>query len=337
VTRVLSADVGGTKTLLRISDIDSGSPVVIREELVESGAFSSLGELLSSFVGDDGSTIAAGCLAVAGPADGRHARVTNLGWDESADLLERATGIPRLTLVNDFFAVAAGIPHLVAQDLMSINDRPPDVTGTVAILGAGTGLGEAVSVDFGGERRIISSEGGHASFAPRSSVQRHLLEFLEDRFGHVSCERLLSGPGIVNIFTFFCERVFRVSMPEAGLGDEETHHAAKIAALASEGHEIASRTVETFVDIYGAEAGNLALKVLPSGGVFVCGGIAARNVSWFEGDRFLAAYTDKGRMRDLLLGFPVHVVTNPKLGLIGATSRAAQLAHGESSGLAGSD
>jgi len=332
MTRVLSADVGGTKTLVRITPVDSGEAGVIREELFDSRAFDSLGAMLERFLADDGQTIAAACLAVAGPADGRRATVTNLGWRETSGELERLTGIPRVSLVNDFFAVAAGIPRLGPDDVTPINDRERNPQGTVAILGAGTGLGEAVSVDFAGRRRILSSEGGHSSFAPRSHVQRMLLDYLEERFGHVSYERVLSGPGIVNIFTFFCERVFHIATSDAGLPEHEVHKAARIAALADDGHDIACRTIETFIDTYGAEAGNLALKVLPTGGVYVCGGIAAKNLHWFEGERFLAAYADKGRMRDLLLEFPVHVVSNAKLGLIGATALAEQLAREARSG-----
>jgi glucokinase len=238
------------------------------------------------------------------------------------------SGIPTVRLVNDFFAVAAGIPHLVPDDLVPINASPRKADGPVAILGAGTGLGEAVTVNLGGRQRILSSEGGHSSFAPRSHVQRLLLGFLEERYGHVSYERTLSGPGIVNIFTFFCERVFHVPAAEAGVPDDEPHKAARIAALADDGDDIACRTIETFIDIYGAEAGNLALKVLPSGGVYVCGGIAAKNLRWFEGKRFISAYADKGRMRELLLEFPVDVVSNAKLGLIGATAIAAGLSRG---------
>jgi glucokinase len=326
MTRVLSADIGGTKSLFRITSVRVEETVTEREELFDSRGFNSLREMLARFVAGDGKTIAAACLAVAGPANGRSARVTNLGWRESAADLESHSMIKRISLVNDFFAVAAGIPSLGSSDVVPINVRSRDANGTVAILGAGTGLGEAVSVDFGTRRKIISSEGGHSSFAPRSHVQRLLLDFLEERYGHVSYERLLSGPGIVNIFTFFCECVFGVSTADGGVPDDETHKAARISALADEGHDIACRTIETFVDIYGAEAGNLALKVLPAGGVYVCGGIAAKNLPWFEGERFLSAYADKGRMRDLLLEFPIDVVSNAKLGLIGATTLAVELA-----------
>jgi glucokinase len=326
--RILSADVGGTKALVRISTLDSSGVRVEREERYESADHTSLGEMVTRFLADEREAVVAACLAVAGPADGRNARVTNLGWRDSSAELERLSGIPRVRLVNDFYAVAAGIPRLGPDDLVPINPRARDPHGPMAILGAGTGLGEAVSVNVAGRQKILSSEGGHSSFAPRSHVQRMLLDFLEERHGHVSYERILSGPGIVNIFTYFCERVFHVTPADAGVPDSEPHKAARIASLADDGHDIASRTIETFVDIYGAEAGNLALKVLPSGGVYVCGGIAAKNLHWFQGERFLAAYADKGRMRELLLAFPVDVASNAKLGLIGATAIAEEMARG---------
>ena len=317
--RLIAADVGGTKTLLECFELWGTNTKMLREERFESGSFSTFTELVRAFLRAGDAPVDAACFAIAGPAEDRHALMTNLGWSISADDLERELGIGRAHLINDFHAVAAGIGIVEDQDLAVLNPRTRDPKGTVAILGAGTGLGEATLVRGSDNAAVvIASEGGHASFAPRSEVQCKLLQHLTALYGHVSYERLLSGPGIVNIFTFLCERVYHVSLEEIGIDTARGHVAGQVAALAAQGSEVAKKTVEIFIDIYGAEAGNFALKTLPRGGVFVAGGIAAKNLSWFRDGRFLEAYADKGRMHGLLLELPVAVVSNPRLGLIGA-------------------
>lgn len=318
--RLIAADVGGTKTLLELFEVSDGQSRTIREDRLVSGSFETFTSLVRAFLGEGESTIDGACFAIAGPAEDRHALMTNLGWSISADDLERELGIGHVRLINDFHAVAAAIAVVDEHDLAILNPRPIDPRGTVAVLGAGTGLGEAILVrGEGTELHVISSEGGHASFAPRTELQGRLLLYLAEKYeGHVSYERLLSGPGIVNIFSFLCERVYHVSPEEIGVESGRGHVAGQIAALAAEGLEVAKKTVEIFVDIYGAEAGNLALKTLPRGGVFIAGGIAAKNLGWFRDGRFMEAYADKGRMRSLLMEIPVAIVSNPRLGLNGA-------------------
>ena len=320
--RLLAADVGGTKTLIQVLAVEQGQHRVLRERRFTSGGYASFDELLRNFIQPGEGPFAAACFAVAGPAWGSRATVTNLRWEMDGEELQREFQIEKVMLINDFFAVAAGIPHLPDSDLQPVNRKERDRDGNVAILGAGTGLGEALLVGPGGTKIVIPGEGGHSTFAPRNALERQLQEYLEQRYSHVSYERLLSGAGIVNIFTFLCDRVFRLTFEQAGVKEEEGHVAAQISALAAEGSEPARKTMEIFIDVYGAEAGNLALQVLPRGGVYVAGGIAAKNLQWFTDGRFLEAYADKGRMRSLLLGFPVDVVLNPRVGLIGAGALA---------------
>lgn len=318
--RLIAADVGGTKTLLELFEVSDSKTRTIRDERLDSASFEQFGDLVRRFLRDGDGPVDAACFAIAGPADDRHALMTNLGWSISAEELERELGLGRVRLINDFHAVAAAISVVDERDLAVLNPRPRDPNGTVAVLGAGTGLGEAILVRGAeGRLHVISSEGGHASFAPRSELQGKLLLYLAEKYeGHVSYERLLSGPGIVNIFTFLCEKVYHVSPEEIGIETARGHVAGQVASLASQGQEVAKKTVEIFVDIYGAEAGNLALKTLPRGGVFIAGGIAAKNLAWFRDGRFMEAYADKGRMRNLLLEMPVAVVSNARLGLDGA-------------------
>ncbi|MFA6956898.1 MAG: glucokinase [Thermoanaerobaculia bacterium] len=318
--RLIAADVGGTKTLLELFEVSNGQARVIREERLVSGNYETFTSLVRAFISDGDAPVDGACFAIAGPADDRQALMTNLGWSISAEELERELGIGRVRLINDFHAVAAAIAVVDDHDLAVLNPRQRDPRGTVAVLGAGTGLGEAILVRGEGTKlHVISSEGGHASFAPRTELQGKLLLYLAEKYGgHVSYERLLSGPGIVNIFSFLCERVYHVSPEEIGVESARGHVAGQVAAFAAQGLEVAKKTVEIFVDIYGAEAGNLALKTLPRGGLFIAGGIAAKNLGWFRDGRFMEAYSDKGRMRGLLMEIPVSVVSNPRLGLNGA-------------------
>jgi len=296
---LLAGDVGGTKTLLRA--VADG--LTLHEARYESAAWPTFAALLADFLKNVPGPIDAACFAVAGPVYEGAAEVTNVGWR----IEEKALAIPRVRLINDFYAVALGVPLLVESDLLSIQSGQRDRTAPMAILGAGTGLGEALIVD--GE--VVASEGGHADFAPQDEEQARLFLYLRERYGHVSWERLVSGMGLVNIFTF--------------LGGNELDP-AEIADLADAGDPRATRTFEIFVDIYGAEAGNKALQVLARGGVFLAGGIAAKNVPRFTDGRFVDAFVRKGRFEALMRTIPVDLIVNEEVGLIGALEGARRLA-----------
>jgi glucokinase len=303
--RVVAGDVGGTKTLLCCVESSGRTSA---EQRFESGGYKTFEDLLSEFVERCEGPIDAACFAVAGPVVDDHAEITNLEWDIDRRVLTHTFSIPKVDLINDFYAVALGVPLLKAHDLVSLNRGRRERTGTMAILGAGTGLGEAF-VTFGDRDRwtVIPSEGGHADFAPQNEEQSRLFLHLAERYGHVSWERVLSGMGLTNIFSFLSGREEKPS---------------RIAELADGGDEHALKTFAIFIDLYGAEAGNMALRILARGGVFLAGGIAARHVERFKDGRFMEAFSRKGRFRELLADMPVDLIANPSVGLLGAVEMA---------------
>ena len=304
--RLLAGDVGGTKTLLRCVD-EHGA--VVLEGRYDSNAYPTFDELLIEFVARLAEPIDAACFAVAGPVYERRADVTNVGWQLDEEQLSRIFAIPHIRLINDFYAVGLGVPLLRADDLFNLQPGERDRTAPIGILGAGTGLGEVLVIPCGGTFQVVPTEGGHQDFAPQDEEQTRLLVHLQKVYaGHVSWERLVSGMGLVNIFTF--------------LGGEQDLSPAEIAEMAGTGDERARRTMAMFVDLYGAEAGNLALRVLARGGIYLAGGIAAKNVHWFTDGKFVEAFRRKGRFSGLMAAIPVDLITNEEVGLIGAVEGA---------------
>lgn len=301
--RILAGDIGGTKTILRFAG-PAGDAI---ERRYDSGEHATFDELLGEFLALVDGPVDASCFAVAGPVIAGRGDVTNLSWVIEAKSLAAKFPLGNVSVINDFHAVALGVPLLGGADLHPLHAGQRVREAPIAILGAGTGLGEAI-VTFAGEVwTVIPSEGGHADFAPQDEVQARLYLELHRRFGHVSWERLVSGHGLVNIFTF--------------LGGDEIDP-ARVAELANEGDRRALEAMAIFVDVYGAEAGNMALRVLARGGVFLAGGVAAKNVRFFTDGRFLEAFVRKGRFRELLESIPVDLITNERVGLLGAAELA---------------
>ncbi|MDP9193509.1 MAG: glucokinase [Acidobacteriota bacterium] len=311
---LLAGDIGGTKTLLRCTNADG---TVVYEERYDSLAWPSFDDLLRSFLGGLGEPVAidASCFAVAGAVlDGR-VEVTNVGWVLEAAALARSFPIGRVLLINDFYAVGLGVPLLgPGGDVMSLQEGQRDRGAPIAIVGAGTGLGEAVLVNVGGVYHVVPGEGGHADFAPQDEEQVGLFLHLHRQYGHVSSERVISGLGLVNIFTYLG-------------GDDVT--AAEIAERADEGDALAARAVAIFVDAYGAEAGDLALRTLARGGVYLAGGVTAKNVRWFTDGAFMTAFTRKGRFSDVMQTIPVDLIMNEQVGLLGAVEGARRTMNDE--------
>lgn len=309
--RWLAGDVGGTKTLLTCVEEDG---TAVRTERYESGAWRTFDDLLRAFLhAEDFGPISAACFAVAGPVLNARAEVTNVGWVMEEAALARTFGIPRVSLVNDFYAVGLGVPLLKDSDLLSLQAGERDRTAPIAILGAGTGLGEALVLNLGGKHHVIPGEGGHADFSPQDEEQTRLLLHLQQKYGgHVSTERVVSGMGLVNIHEF--------------LGGDPGTSAAEIATRADGGDAVAARTMAMFVDAYGAEAGDVGLRVLARGGVYLAGGIAAKNVRWFTDGKFLDAFRRKGRFADVMRSIPVGLIVNEEVGLIGAVEGARRAA-----------
>ncbi len=321
---VLGGDVGGTKTALAL--VQGGA--IVERKKYPSAEFPSLEALVAEFLGPRSKEISRACFGIAGPVVEDTVRTTNLRWIVDARSLERTLGIPRVRLVNDFHALATGITVLPASDFAVLNDAPSEPRGPWVLIGAGTGLGEAVVVRAGSGPEVIASEGGHADFAPRNELEIELLRFLLKRHKRVSYERIVSGPGLVALYEFVRDRSPEAESPR--VRDELAAPSADRAAVIS-GHALAGddrlcdQALSLFVSIYGAEAGNLALKVVARGGVFVAGGIAPKIVPKLIDGTFRAAFIAKGRLGPMLEATPVKVVLNPDAGLLGAAALAGSL------------
>ncbi len=323
-TTTLAADIGGTKTVMAL--VEQGR--LLRREVFPSAQFQSLESLIERFMGGPPRSISRACFGIAGPVIDDTCRATNLPWVVDARELERKLNLPRVSLVNDFHALAIGITVLPSSELATLNDAPSDPRGPWAVIGAGTGLGEAIVTKNGSSYEVLSSEGGHTDFGPRDQRELALLTYALGRFERVSYERLVSGPGLRLLYDFLREsqpalESAAVRSELEAVGDESS---ARISSHALAGDDrLCVETLELFVSLYGAEAGNLALKVLPRGGVYVAGGIAPKILPKLLDGRFRDAFLRKGRMRPLLERTPVKVVLNPDAGLIGAAAIASEL------------
>ena len=322
---LLAGDVGGTKANLALVEQEGESLRHLRHSEFRTAEFASLVELVRSFVGSDGPRIDGACFGVPGPVREGKAKGTNLPWSVDAEEVRTVLGIPRLVLVNDLLATARGIGELPGESFAVLQPGRPEPRGARVLIAAGTGLGQAFLV-WDGRRHIpCPSEGGHADFAPREAVEVELLRHLAERFGHVSVERVVSGPGLQNIFRFLvgtgrCDESPRV---RARMEREDRSHVISDEALAGTDRACAD-ALELFVRAYGAEAGNLALKALATGGVYVGGGIAPKILPKLREGPFLDAFRDKGRLSPFLAEIPVLVVLDPKAALYGAIRLAAE-------------
>lgn len=314
---LLAADLGGTKTLLELGHAVAGNYAPLRAQRFENAEFASLEAVLRSFL-QKGPAVDAACIAVAGPVVNDCATVTNLPWEIDASVLSAELGGAQVRLINDFEAVSYGVEHVPPSALVTLQAGCVESAGVRAVMGAGTGLGEGFVVTCNGIRIAHASEGGHTDFAPRTAAQWRLLQFLNARFEHVSYERVLSGQGLVHILEFLRAESFarETVLPEP----------AAITAMAlAQPDSLEAQAVTIFIDVLGAEAGNLALKTMPTGGVYIAGGIAPKMLSLVTDGKLISAFSAKGRMRPLMARFPVHVVTDLDVGLKGAVSIARQL------------
>lgn len=321
---ILAGDVGGTKTHLAL--FDPGPPLrLVRLETYRTGAFASLEEMLGAFLHDRDVPLAAAALGVAGPVIGGAAALPNVTWDVDARRTAMRVGLPAVTLLNDLEASAWAIEALGSADAATVLAGVPDATGNQAVIAAGTGLGEAVLLRADGRRFAIATEAGHADFAPRSDLEIELLRWLRARFGRVSWERVLSGPGLVNVHAFLTETGRGGEPSSVAQAIREGGGAAEISAAALEGRsERCALALDVFTAVYGAEAGNLTLRAIATGGVFLGGGIAPKILPWLERELFRRAFLDKGRLSPLVAATPVKVILDERATLIGAARCAAE-------------
>jgi len=319
---LLAADIGGTKTLIQLS-ADSGE--VVASKRYVSADYQDFEQILSAFLAQiDGQyQIDVACLAVAGPVNGDNAKVTNLPWQIEANVIATTFKIAKVVLCNDFEAVGYGIESLEEHDLLTLHAGKP-APGPRALIGAGTGLGQAYLVEYAGDWQVIATEGGHTDFAPTDRTQVRLLEHLFERFGHVSCERLVSGSGLETIYHFLRDYRQYEEDADCRLAMVNADAANVISEFARKGEPLAKEAMSVFFSIYGAQAGNLALTVMPKAGLYIAGGIAAKNLELLEQAEFMTAFLNKGRMRVLLENIPVRVILDPEVGLNGARLLASK-------------
>ena len=327
---LLVGDIGGTKTNLAIypSEPPLGEPVA--EKTFPSAHYQNLESLVREFLSEVDLEVDRAAFGIAGPVVSGRVTTTNLPWEVDGEHLQKVLNLRSVQLLNDLEAIAEAIPHLKRRDLHILNQGRAVPGGSIALIAPGTGLGEAFLTWDGSRYRAHPSEGGHVGFAPASRLETELLHYLRDRhhFDHVSYERVCSGLGIPTIYAFFKDRGHD---EEPAWLAEQLAAAADLtpvivnAALARERTcELCVATLNMFVSILGAEAGNLALKVLATGGVFMGGGIPPRILPQLENGRFIEAFVRKGRMSGLLARMPVKAILNPKAALLGAACRGLE-------------
>jgi glucokinase len=321
---LLAGDIGGTKTLLRVGVWKDGKVTRVREQQYESRQHRSLAEVLSDFLKRaeirSSSSVKSACFAVAGPVLKQSARLTNLPWRFKTAELQGRFGFDAVRLINDFQGVALGIDRLTSRDLSPVQRGRKDRSGLRAVVGAGTGLGVAWLSGAGDESEVHASEGGHMAFAPQNPLHAELLEFLMAKHGRVSYERVLSGPGLANIFEFLSQarrrkpgqtlvrELARAKNTSTVIGDFAVRDADPVAVEA----------LDIMISIYGAFAGDVALMTVATGGVYIAGGIGPKISAKLKQGEFVQAFTAKGRYQWLLRKMPIYIVMNEKVGLLGA-------------------
>jgi len=351
MTTLLAGDIGGTKTILRLVEADglnkSGTKLrSLHETLYASHDFPDLVPMVRQFL--DAAALqgpfpqpSRACFAIAGPVVENTSTLTNLSWSLSAFRLQKELALDEVKLINDFEAIGYGVLALDSSDLMTLQSGITKVGAPIAVIGAGTGLGQGFLIQQNGDYGVFPSEGGHTDFAPRNDLEFDLLKYLIEKhnIARVSVERVVSGQGIVSIYEFLRDRqvatespemaaVFTAWQQEIGMREKTVTVNPAVAiskAALKQQDPLCEETMKLFMGAYGAEAGNLALKLLPYGGLYIAGGIAAKNLPLFQSGEFMATFHSKGRMSRLLEQIPTHIVLNPKVGLIGAALCADRL------------
>jgi glucokinase len=326
---ILAGDVGGTKVHLALYDFINGKLEYSRDERYPAKEYTGLEEIVREFLSAD--KVTAACFGVPGPVRDGRLRLTNLPWTLDSRELAVSLGITHVFLINDLEANGYGVAELAADQIYTLSEGDASQIGNRALLAAGTGLGEGLLIWNGHSHTPYPSEGGHTDFAPRNEDEIDLLRFLKQKYnGRISCERVVSGMGLTNIYDFLRE-VRGIDEPAwlaERIAAEDPNAVITELALAAKS-EICEKALDMFVSAYGSEAGNLALKLLSVGGVYVGGGIAPRIMEKLKDGTFMKAFTDKGRLSQLLINMPVRVILESRAALMGAAAyaeaRAAEL------------
>ncbi|QNI32799.1 glucokinase [Alloacidobacterium dinghuense] len=329
---ILAGDVGGTKVDLALYGFENGELTLVREERFPAQEYSGLEVIAEKFLADTGNPeVTAACFGVPGPVRHGRLKLTNLPWILDCEELSTGLDIRHLFLINDLEANGYGIPELHADQIHVLSEGDASAVGNRALVSAGTGLGQAILVWNGKMHIPMASEGGHCDFAPRDEMEIDLMRYLQRVLkGRVSFERVVSGIGLKNIYAFLRDEK---GMDEPTWLKERMHAEDPNAVIGEVGengsNELCAKTLEMFVSAYGAEAGNLALKVLSVGGLYLGGGIAPKILKTMKDGAFMKAFVDKGRLSDLLIHTPVRIILESRAALLGAAAyaeaRAAQL------------
>lgn len=316
---MLAGDIGATTCRLALVQVDGDRARIRGRAEYASSDFGDLGTVVSRYLGEIGERPGRAAFGVAAPVRSGRARFANLPWEVSEERLSRRIGIEDIRLLNDFEALCHALPLLGDDDLVELLSGRPEDEGTVAVLGAGTGLGHAFVTRSGERARVHSSEAGHVDFAPRTPTEEALLRWLRRRYGRASCERVVSGPGLVDIYRFLVETGRAAEEPRTTERMEAEDAAAVVSTLGMDGSDPACRrALEVFVSVYGAQAGNFALSVQATGGVYLGGGIAPKVLSALRGQQFRRAFREKGKMASMMESIPVRVIIERDAGLLGA-------------------
>ena len=321
---ILAGDIGGTHARLAFFDVTDGHFRLVSASVYPSREYAGLDQIVAKFVEASSLRPDAACFGIAGPVRGERVQTSNLPWIIESQRLADELNIKKAVLINDLEASAWGIAALDGNDVVALNQVQGNPVGNQAVISAGTGLGEAGMYWDGSQYHVFACEGGHADFAPRNELETELLGYLQSRYGHVSYERVASGPGLINVFHFLCDSG-RGTAPQ-WLANEMSNGdpAAAISRAGVAGKcPLCEQAVDIFVSVYAAEAGNLALKLMATGGVYLGGGISPKMLPKLTQPQFMQVFTDKGRLRDLMESIPVRVIVNDQAALLGAARCAA--------------
>lgn len=325
---VLAGDIGGTKTNLGLYIEGNGRPLLKNFETYSSGDAPDLGTIVAEFLENHPVSVRSACFGIAGPVIKGESRTTNLPWHVSESRLKGRFKWPGVRLINDLTAAARAVPLLKGRDLVTLNRARAGKGGNIALIAPGTGLGQALLIDGGDRWLPVPSEGGHVEFAPRSEDEISFWRYLRKRFGHVSIERVLSGPGLVNIYCWLRESGgYKEPRCLAGLL-EERDPARIISETALKGRSrLCAVSLNMFATILGAVCGNVALACMATGGVYLGGGIPPKILPVLKEGPFMKAFTDKGRFGEFMTRIPVRVIMNERAALLGAARCALELAN----------
>jgi glucokinase len=316
---ILAGDIGGTNTRLGVFRWEQERLKASEEATFRSREYAGLDEIVIQFLSSRKFAVERACFGIAGPIKNGRCEATNLAWIVDGLQLAKILATDKVVLINDLEANAYGIALLEPKDFVVLNEGASDASGNAAIISAGTGLGEAGLFWDGRQRRPFACEGGHTDLAPRNELEIELLRYLLTKFRRVSYERAVSGPGLLNIYHFLRDTQRGQESPRIAEEMRQQNPAAVISKAAMEGTcPLSVQALDIFVSLYGAEAGNLALKMMSTGGIFVGGGIAPKILPKLTGPLFMEAFTTKGRMSPLLKAMPVRIIANEKTALLGA-------------------